>query len=53
MADEMVTDGVDGVRTTRMLEKAVRRGIELEPNYCAVILERMATAFPALEIRQV
>ena len=27
------------------------RGIELEPNYCAVILERMKTAFPTLEIR--
>lgn len=29
------------------------RGIELEANYCAVILERMKTAFPELEIRQV
>lgn len=27
-------------------------GIEISPAYCAVILERMATAFPALEIRQ-
>lgn len=26
--------------------------IELNPDYCAVILERMATAFPSLEIRQ-
>ena len=26
------------------------RGIEISPNYCAVILERMATAFPELEI---
>lgn len=32
--------------------KRLCRGIELEPNYCAVILERMAMAFPALEIRQ-
>jgi DNA modification methylase len=26
------------------------RAIEISPNYCAVILERMATAFPELEI---
>jgi len=29
------------------------RGIEISPNYCAVILERMATAFPELEIKKV
>ena len=28
------------------------RGIELSPDYCAVILERMATAFPALAIER-
>lgn len=28
------------------------RGIELNPNYCAVILERMENAFPGLEIRR-
>lgn len=28
------------------------RAIEISPNYCAVILERMATAFPDLEIRK-
>lgn len=27
-------------------------GIEISPAYCAVILERMSTAFPELEIRQ-
>lgn len=27
-------------------------GLELSPDYCAVILERMATAFPALEIKR-
>jgi DNA modification methylase len=27
-------------------------GIEIAPAYCAVILERMATAFPALDIRR-
>jgi DNA modification methylase len=26
------------------------RGIEISPNYCAVIIERMTTAFPELEI---
>jgi DNA modification methylase len=29
------------------------RGIEISPDYCAVILERMATAFPALAIERV
>lgn len=29
------------------------RAIEISPAYCAVILERMATAFPALDIRLV
>ena len=28
------------------------RGIEISPDYCAVILERMATAFPALAIER-
>ena len=28
------------------------RAIEISPNYCAVILERMATAFPELEIKR-
>lgn len=27
-------------------------GIEISPAYCAVILERMATAFPALEVKR-
>lgn len=29
------------------------RGIEISPNYCAVILERMKTAFPEIEIERV
>jgi DNA modification methylase len=29
------------------------RGIEISPNYCAVILERMQTAFPEIEIERV
>ncbi|MBP7431530.1 MAG: ParB N-terminal domain-containing protein [Candidatus Hydrogenedentes bacterium] len=29
------------------------RAIEISPNYCAVILERMATAFPELDIHKV
>lgn len=28
------------------------RGIEISPAYCAVILERMATAFPELKIER-
>ena len=28
------------------------RGIEISPDYCAVILGRMATAFPSLEIKR-
>lgn len=29
------------------------RGIEISPDYCAVILERMATAFPGIDIQRV
>ena len=29
------------------------RGIEISPAYCAVTLQRMADAFPALEIRRI
>jgi DNA modification methylase len=29
------------------------RAIEISPNYCAVILERMATAFPGIEIERI
>ena len=29
------------------------RAIEISPAYCAVILERMATAFPELDIHKV
>jgi DNA modification methylase len=28
-------------------------GMEISPAYCAVVLERMATAFPGIEIRRV
>jgi len=28
------------------------RGVEIAPHYCAVILERMATAFPGIDIRR-
>jgi len=33
-------------------EKRICRMVELAPNYCAVILERMSTAFPELEIKR-
>lgn len=29
------------------------RGIEISPDYCAVILERMKTAFPSIEIKRI
>ena len=29
------------------------RGIEVSPEYCAVVLERMATAFPGIEIERI
>lgn len=29
------------------------RGIEISPDYCAVVLDRMATAFPGIEIERV
>ena len=34
-------------------EKRAARLVELSPNYCAVILERMATAFPDLTIERI
>jgi len=29
------------------------RGIEISPDYCAVILQRMTDAFPGIEIRRI
>lgn len=45
-----------GSGTTMVAAQNLNRkcyALEISPNYCAVILERMATAFPSLEIRRV
>lgn len=42
MSDEMVTDGVDGIRTTRMLERAVRQRWPIPEEYKAAIIKRQA-----------
>lgn len=52
---EIILDTFGGSGTTLVAAQNMgRRGrtVELSPDYCAVILERMATAFPALEIRK-
>ena len=33
--------------------KRIGMGIEQKPEYCAVVLERMATAFPGIEVERV
>jgi DNA modification methylase len=51
----IVWDGFLGSGTTMVAAENLRRkcyGIEISPDYCAVILERMATAFPALAIER-
>lgn len=48
-AGESIYDGFLGSGTTMVAAENLKRrcfGIEISPNYCAVILERMATAFP-------
>ena len=45
-----------GSGTTLVASENLQRkcfGIEISPNYCAVILERMQTAFPALVIERI
>lgn len=52
----IVFDGFCGSGTTMVACENLRRkcrAVEISPNYCAVILERMSTAFPELEIRKV
>ena len=51
----IVFDPFLGSGTTMVAAENLRRkcrGIEISPDYCAVILERMATAFPALAIER-
>jgi DNA modification methylase len=45
-----------GSGTTMVASENLHRkcyGIEISPNYCAVILQRMKDAFPSLEIKKV
>ena len=54
-AGETVWDGFLGSGTTLIAAENLKRrcfGIEISENYCAVILERMATAFPNLDIHK-
>ena len=53
--DERVFDTFLGSGTTMVACENLQRkcrGIEISADYCAVILERMATAFPALAIER-
>ena len=54
--NESVYEPFAGTGTTMVACQNLRRkcrAIEISPNYCAVILERMQTAFPELEIKRV
>lgn len=52
--DDLIYDPFLGSGTSLVAAQNLNRkcyGIEISPSYCAVILERMKTAFPTLEIR--
>jgi site-specific DNA-methyltransferase (adenine-specific) len=54
--NEIIFDPFLGTGTTMVACQNLNRkcrAIEISPNYCAVILERMSTAFPELEISRV
>lgn len=53
--DDSVYEPFCGSGTTMVAAQNLNRkcyALEISPNYCAVILERMATAFPSLDIRR-
>jgi len=53
--NDIVIDTYLGSGTTMVSAENLKRrcfGIEISPAYCAVILERMSTAFPVLEIKR-
>jgi DNA modification methylase len=55
-SNEIVYEPFAGSGTTMVACQNLSRkcyGIEISPAYCAVILERMSTAFPDLEIRKI
>jgi DNA modification methylase len=54
--NNIITDlfiGVGGVMVACQNLNRKCRGVEISPAYCAVILERMATAFPGIEIKRI
>jgi DNA modification methylase len=55
-ADGLTVDFFAGSGTTLVAAQNLKRkcyAIEISENYCAVILERMKTAFPSLEIKRI
>lgn len=53
--DEIIADPFLGSGTTMVACQNLNRkcmGIEISPDYCAVILQRMTDAFPGIEIRR-
>jgi DNA modification methylase len=53
---DTIFDGFAGSGSTMVACQNLNRkcrGIEISENYCAVILERMKTAFPGIEIRRI
>jgi len=55
-AGDIVYDPFLGSGTTMVACENLKRkcrGLELNPNYCAVILQRMADAFPGIEIKRI
>lgn len=56
MKDDITYEPFCGSGTTMVACENLHRkcrAIEISPNYCAVILERMQTAFPELEIKRI
>lgn len=54
--DAIIFESFGGSGTTLVASEQTKRkcrAIEISPNYCAVILERMATAFPELTIGRI
>ena len=53
---QMIADPFLGSGTTMVACQNLNRkclGIEISPEYCAVILQRMTDAFPGIEIRRI
>jgi 16S rRNA G966 N2-methylase RsmD len=53
---DSIIDPYMGSGTTMVAAENLKRicyGIEIDPNYCAVILQRMTDAFPGIEIKRI